>query len=123
MRIDKIKKSAFTSYDVDGCKKISDKFNYFGKIGFIMLKVKSHDNLKGVKLKIGKTILTEKELVERNCPYHPDGEILLNSFYMQAIMDKEFIDFEKDDVLEFEQQTDTITKLFIYFIELEKNAV
>ena len=120
MEVKKENQSAYVQFDVVE-KKVTDKFETNGRIGAMMLKVKSNEMGNTMKMKIGETILTDKELIDMNCPYHPDGEILFNSGYMEHATGKSFIEFKKDDVFEFEQPSDNVSEINIWFTQLETN--
>lgn len=100
--------------------KISDLFDVSGKIGAIQLKIKSSSIKNVMKIKIGETILTNKELIDMNCPYQPDGQILFNQpLYIKHAIGKTFIEFKKGDVFEFEQMFDGVSEINIWFFELQ----
>ena len=119
MKLIKQSESAYFKFDVDGKKNLTDKFDLNGRISSISLKVESSEVGNSMKIKIGETILTDKELIDENCPYHPSGEILFHSSYMENAIGKTFIEFKKGDVFEFEQPLENVSELCLWISEIE----
>jgi hypothetical protein len=90
-------------------KKTTAQFNSDGEISLIVLTVKSSERGNTMKMKIGETVLTDKELIDKNCPFHPEGQILFNSAYMETAIGRSFIEFKSGDIFEFEQPSDNLT--------------
>ena len=119
MEIKKENQSAYVKFDVVE-KKVTDKFETNGRIGAIMLKIKSNEMGNTMKMKIGETILTDKEFI-MSCPYNPNGEMLFDSAYRGYATGKSFIEFKKYDVFEFEQLSDNVSEITVWFTKLETN--
>lgn len=120
MEIRYIDDSACIKYDVNTTK-ITDRFTKSGKIGWIGLTVKSNSIGNKMKMTIGDTVLTDNELIDKNSPYHPEGKIVFSrNGYMESAIGKDCIKFKQGDLFEFEQPSDNISEIELYFMELEK---
>lgn len=118
MEIIEENKSAYTKFDVSQGNVI-DKFESNGKICLIRLKEKNSAIRHKIKMTIGETVLTQNELID---PFQ-GGEIPIFVSLSNPCnrVGKSFIEFKQGDIFKFEQLSESINEVSIWFCELEMN--
>jgi len=89
-------------------KKITDKFEYTGKLGWIQMRKNTVKSIPSFKLTIGDKVLTENDLTP-------------NEFQPPSIIEfqptDDHISFSKGDIFEFEQEEECVNAITMWLTE------